>query len=98
MTTSGNSRTWLGSEIAAYDAGYRDGASAERERAWSLPVTQRLELHDFGGWQCAGCGAPLAEARIAHKPRCSEMSAPLQVLAAADELSRLGQEIQGGDS
>lgn len=51
-------------------------AAAERERIWSEPVAQRLELH--GGypgsvWRCAGCLAELTENRISHKPRCSEM-------------------------
>ena len=55
---------------------YMAGAAAERERVWSLPVNQRLELHGGypgGVYRCAGCLAELTEGRIAHQPKCSEM-------------------------
>jgi hypothetical protein len=50
--------------------------AAERERIWSRPVTQRLELHE-AVWRCAGCLAELTESVITHLPRCGEMGALL---------------------
>lgn len=58
----------------------------ERERIWSLQVTQRLELHGGypdGVWRCAGCLAELTGNRIAHLPKCSEMG--LDRLAGGSE-------------
>jgi len=78
---------WIGSDgdpgccagphaTCLYRAAFSEGAAAERDRLWSLPVTQRLELHGGhpgGVWRCAGCHAELTESTITHLPRCSEM-------------------------
>jgi hypothetical protein len=51
-------------------------AEAVLRRLWSLPVTQRLELHGGypgGVWRCAGCLAELTGSTITHLPRCGEM-------------------------
>jgi hypothetical protein len=61
---------------AALDAAAPAIRADERERIWSRPVTQRLELHGGypgGVWRCAGCEAQLTEGTITHLPRCSEM-------------------------
>jgi hypothetical protein len=55
-----------------YGAAFREGTKVERDRLWSLPVTQRLEL-DGAAWRCAGCRALLIAGSITHLPRCSEM-------------------------
>jgi hypothetical protein len=70
----------------AWQAGLKAGATAERERIFRTPVTQRFVTDDCL-LRCAGCEAELNDGRMAHNAGCSEMRLADLLTAAPDGAS-----------